>query len=64
MPDQPFYAPHPDKIKTIIAVETNGTCQTYPDLLSALTAVYRLGPIVQQHIAEIVQRTSELNTPQ
>ncbi len=62
--DSNFYAPSPDKIKTIIVVETNGACVTYPDLLSALTAVYRLGPIVQQHIADLVQRTSELNTPQ
>jgi hypothetical protein len=62
MPDpDPFYAPKPDKIKTVIVIVDNGTAAPYPDLLSALTAVYRLGALVQQHIAEILQKTSALN---
>ena len=54
MPDVPFYAPKPDNIKTIIVVETNGACVTYPDLLSAITAVYHLNPISQQIISGLL----------
>lgn len=61
MPDVPFYAPSPSKIKTIIVVETNGACVTYPDLLSAVTAVYRLHPTVYQLVTDLVHGSNNLN---
>lgn len=54
MQDVPFYAPKPERIKTIIVVEDNGACQTYADLLSAITAVYHLNPISQQIISGLL----------
>ncbi len=61
MPDVPFYAPKPDNIKTIIVVETNGACVTYPDLLSAITAVYRLHPTINQLVTDLVHGSNDLN---
>lgn len=60
MPDVQEYAFRPPEIKKIIVVGHGGEgIQTYETLLDAMAAVYRLSPAVQQHINQIIQKTSE-----
>lgn len=55
MPDQDsFYAPKPEKIKSVVVVEENGTAATYSDLLAAVTAVYRLSPVESIGLASVL----------
>ena len=56
-----FYAPQPSRVKTVVVTEFNGTGTTYPDLLSAIAAVYRLSPAAHQIIADFVNESQYLD---
>ncbi len=58
--DNQVFTPDPEEIKAIVVVDFYGRTQTYGSLLSAITAVHQLPPVVAQKIEAAIKGVKDI----